>query len=423
MSHNANRLLSFIALASLCSVVLCASAQTLNNETSFRVCSPVDLTDCPVALSLDSLPEFTHEQRKTLCVFVDGVEIPAQVDDLNGDSVPDEIAFLLSVERQKNYLLQIKSSDTLHCYPSEVWAEMYLKGTIGGDFREHTAEGKTYGIKPVKQQTFYPSDKSFRLMHHHGVAFESSYMAYRVYFDSRQTVDVYAKRRPRLELKQSLWYPDDSLLAEGYGDDILKVGNTIGVGSVRPYANGRLAKWEPFSSRTQRIVANGPVRTIVEVEVDGWKPISSIADSLSMRVRYTLFARHRDVFCEVFLSDTLASLVTGVQRIGSGNCKNIGECVASWGTDWPVNDTIKYPKQTVGLAVYVPQKYAYQHLSDERNTLISFRPLPYLRFWLTVVGLKEDEPPATNEEEFWHFVEEWKKIIDAEQRLLLPLHK
>ena len=56
------------------------------------------------------------------------------------------------------------------------------------------------------------SDNMYNRMHHHGVAFESEIMAYRLYFDNKQTVDMYGKKIPRLELEESLWYPTDEQL-------------------------------------------------------------------------------------------------------------------------------------------------------------------------------------------------------------------
>ncbi len=417
MSCKTDFITHIITLAALCLSLPTLQAQTPLPCATLQGTSPVTLTHCPVVISLDSLSCIPLEQRSSLVVLVNGDEVPSQCDDTNGDNIPDEVAFLLSLHKHQPYTVQIRPATSRPDYPAQVWAEMYRKGNIGGEYRQHTAEGKTYGIKPVTTQTFFPADKSFRLMHHHGVAFESELMAYRIYFDTRQTVDVYAKRQPQLELPQSLWYPNDSLLALGYGDDVLKVANTIGVGSVRPCPANNLQKIEPFTSRTQRIIANGPVRTIVEVEVNGWKPRHASPDTLDMRVRYTIFACHRDVLCEVFLSDTLASLVTGVQRVGAGEYKYINNSVASWGTDWPVNDTVKYPKETVGLAVCVPQEYYRQPLTNRHNALIRFQTAHYLHFYLTVVSQKENNPPAASSRQFWHFVKQWEKQLFHEQTL------
>ncbi len=277
------------------------------------------------------------------------------------------------------------------------------------------AEGKTYGIRPVTEQTFYPGEDSFHKMHHHGVALESEVMAYRIYFDKRQTVDVYAKRTPQLELAESLWYPDDEQLARGFGDDVLKVGNTIGVGSVRPWSAEmqKLVNMDRFVSRTQRIVSCTADCAVAEVEVKG---LQIEEKTVNLLTRYTIRAGHRDMQCEVFASDTLSSLVTGVQKIGNGeistiNCQ-LSTVLASWGTDWPVNDTVKYAKETLGIMVAVPERYAGEVIYDVRQTLVSLILEHidsdsfnyYCTFTLAAVSMKEKNPPAHSADEFFSYI-------------------
>ena len=69
---------------------------------------------------------------------------------------------------------------------------------------------------------------------------------------------------------------------------------------------------EPVESRTQRIVYQTPDSAAMEVSVKGWQTEGKTVD---MTVRYTLLAHHRDMRCEVFLSEPLDSLCTGVQQV------------------------------------------------------------------------------------------------------------
>ncbi len=361
-----------------------------------------------VALTLE---QFKETDRAKLGVWYRGKEIPSQLDDLNGDGVLDEIAFQVPTIAKQEMTVIVKNSRKHQTFPKEVHAQMYIKGK-GEGFTTITAEGKTYGVKSLTEQTFGPKDKSFNLMHHHGVAFESDIMAYRLYFDKRQTVDVYAKKTPQLEIAECLWYPNDSLLAAGYGDDVLKVGSTIGVGSVREWnpKKNKLANIDKFKNKTQRIVSQGNVRTVCEIVVDDWETLEGkVVDAT---IRYTLYAHHRDAICEVFLSELLQNLVTGVQKVGNGGwlTENTekGSLLGAWGTDWPVNDTVKYAKETIGLGVRVPKIYVHEYVTDStKNNLIRFTSDKYLRFFLTVVSQKENNPPATTEEQFWDFLREW----------------
>ena len=116
------------------------------------------------------------------------------------------------------------------------------------------AEGKTRHCYPITEWTSTDEKEDvYHSLHHHGVAVESELMAYRIYFDKKQTIDPYCKRKPQLELAQSHWYPNDSLLEAGYGDDILRVSGTVGVGSVK-YWDGKMRHIEHVEQRSQRIL-------------------------------------------------------------------------------------------------------------------------------------------------------------------------
>lgn len=298
------------------------------------------------------------------------------------------------------------------------WRKVTPADSLMEGFRVIEAEGQTRYIVPIKEWTASPEVDTYHELHHHGVALESDLMAYRIYFDRKQTIDVYAKKTPRIELPTSYWYPNDEQLADHYGDDVLRVSGTIGVGSVKPWRDGKMQHIEPVESRTQRIVFQTPDSAAMEVSVKGWQTEGKTVD---MTVRYTLLAHHRDMRCEVFLSQPLDSLCTGVQQVPFKNPdKNTnsfifadtsyqkGTLLGSWGTDWPVNDTVKYAKETVGLGVFVPKEYATESaLVQTPNLVCLFRPATHICFYLTCVAQKEDNPPAHNAEEFHHFLYKW----------------
>ena len=369
-----------------------------------------DVKDYPVVLRLAAY-DFTFDERAQLGVYTSGKkgkEIPSQLDDnLNNDSVPDELAFLVDVKKGKTLQLIVKPAKTHKNFEPAVHAQMYLKSKKAKEgFTPHSAEGKSFFIKPVTEQTFEGREDSYNQMHHHGVAFESELMAYRIYFDKKQTIDVYAKRTPRLELDACKWYPTDEQLAEGFGDDILRVSVFIGVGTCKPWNGKKMVHFDKVESRTQRIIANGPIRTICEIETRGW-------NGRTITSRYTLYARHRDVMVEVRCSEPTDNLVTGVQRIGPANFyTNHRTLVASFGTAFPVNDSVKYGKETVGLAVYVPTDYTRELVQDANNNMVLLQWAPAIRYFFTVVAQKENNPPAHTDGEFFTFVEKWATLLE-----------
>ena len=291
---------------------------------------------------------------------------------------------------REGYAVLYEGKKIRHCYPITEWTDT-MPNYVG------------------KNDTYHS-------LHHHGVAVESELMAYRIYFDKKQTIDPYCKRKPQLELAQSYWYPNDSLLAEGYGDDILRVSGTVGVGSVKYWNGKKHVHIEPVAERSQRIVSLKKDQATIEVAVKGWQVEGK---SVEMATRYTMKAGHRDMRCDVLLSDTISGLCTGVQTIPAkapnlqSSISNIqlpnGTLLASFGTDWPVNDSVKYAKETVGLAVFVPKEFAGEIVQDKSNLLCLLKgTTPH--FYLTCVGAtKENHPVATTAEEWFAYLRKWAK--------------
>lgn len=283
------------------------------------------------------------------------------------------------------------------------------------------AEGKTRHCYPITEWTDDPAVDTYHQLHHHGVAVESEWMAYRIYFDKKQTIDPYCKRTPQLELAQSYWYPNDSLLAAGFGDDILRVSGTVGVGSVKYWNGQKHVHIEPVAQRSQRIVSQTRNKATIEVAVKGWQVEGR---SVEMQTRYTMRAGHRDMRCDVSLSEPIEGLCTGVQTIPAKGGKDTvtiilpnGVLLASWGTDWPVNDSVKYAKETVGLGVFIPKKYAGSPVHDKQNNLCLLKPSAVsgqytAHFYLTCCGAtKENHPVATNATEWYAYLLRWAKNL------------
>ena len=277
------------------------------------------------------------------------------------------------------------------------------------------AEGKTRHCYPITEWHAEPAIDTYHQLHHHGVAMESELMAYRIYFDKKQTIDPYCKRTPQLELAQSYWYPNDSLLAVGYGDDILRVSGTVGIGSVKYWNGTKQVHIEPVAERSQRIVRQTRNKATIEVAVKDWQVEEK---NVQMAVQYTMQAGHRDMRCDVQLSEEVKGLCTGVQTIpakgGSDTATIIlpnGILLASWGTDWPVNDSVKYGKETVGLGIFIPKEFAGEIVHDKQNNLCLLKGTkPH--FYLTCVGAtKENHPVATTAEEWYAYLRRWAKTL------------
>ena len=336
-----------IALLALSSAAF--AQQTLTVTVSNP--SPAVRADEPVVISLANYGEI-----RSAIVTVDGQEIACQLDDLDQDETYDELCFLadLKGKETKKYEIQFFNEGEPRPYPARVFAEMLIRNDKVKDKNKHnnfiesiTARGDCAN--------------SYNIQHHHGVDFESELNGIRIYFDNRQTLDLYGKFQKRLELEATQFYTQPDQKAEGYGDDVLWVGNTFGLGAFRGWDGKEPTMIDPVRSRTQRIISYGPLRTIVELVDRGWQlsTVNSQLSTVNMTIRYTQYAGHRDTDVDVFFNKNVSDyrFSTGVINVkGSVEYSDRHGLRACWGTDFPATDTTKWKRETVGLAVLVPHK-------------------------------------------------------------------
>lgn len=383
---------------------LSASAQGQEKKIEVIVENPwnAEKVDEPVVIDLSSLRAgFTV---KSATVFDGTNEIPSQLDDMNGDTRADELAFVINLPAsgKKTLNVTLSSLKSDKTYPARVYAEMLFR----------TSKKNKY----AKGYAIYADGASdtYNVQHHHGAAFESELVAYRIYFNEKQTTDLYGKFHKGLELEESQFYPTGEQLKRGFGDDVIKVNSSCGAGTLRGWDGTQSTLIKPVAVRGQRILASGPVRTIVDAEVKGWQYQNK---ELNMINRYTLYAGHRDAQVDVLFDAPLDKEVfcTGVQNI-TGHADMFSDhngLVASWGTDWPVNDTVKYKKETVGLATYIPKKYVVKETSDKENFLytISAPGKSSFRYYTSFTSCKETFG-YPDKEKWFAYVQEWKKALE-----------
>src|SRR6266478_4699273 len=164
-------------------------------------------------------------------------ELPSQMDDMGADGKADELAFQIDLSSHQTRVVTISYGT-----PDRIWR-------LRRDYMQRTNALFSRKIE--------------------GLGWESDRIAFRIYFDPRNAIDIYGKRRPTLQLAMyaSPDYPyhDESPL----GRDIFKVGDSIGIGAVGAIADGKLVKVAQVQDRQWRIVSAGTERTVVELEYNG----------------------------------------------------------------------------------------------------------------------------------------------------------
>ncbi len=256
-------------------------------------------------------------------------ELASQADDLDGDLKVDELAFQIDLKPKQTRIVTIAYGD-----PATI----------------------------ARLRSSYPKRTHAKFTtRFEGMGWESDITAWRLYFDKRNAIDLYGKRRPGLYL-ELFGSPEYDYHEESpFGRDIYKIGNALGIGSVGALVDGKVVKVSEVSDRSWRIVADGPVRSIVELIYKGWK----VGDrSVDLTSRMTIWAGERGF--EHRISATNADglvLVTGLPRkpglseITRADVGASSQIVGTWGHQVLMTGataTESLPDQNLGLMVFLP---------------------------------------------------------------------
>lgn len=388
-------------ILSLAVFTLFVSVAFAQQSTSVIVSNPSEMskTDEPVVISLKEYGDI-----RSALVTSNGQEIPCQLDDLDQDDTFDELCFLVNLKGKetKTYKIQLFDEGEPRPYPARVFAEMLIRNDKVKEKNKHnnfiesiTARGDC--------------DNSYNIQHHHGVDFESELNGIRIYFDKRQTLDLYGKFHKRLELEATQFYTQPDQKAEGYGDDVLWVGNTFGLGAFRGWDGKEPTMIDPVRSRTQRIISYGPLRTIVELFDRGWQGVN-------MTIRYTQYAGHRDTDVDVFFNKNVADRLfsTGIINVkGSEEFSDKKGLRACWGTDWPSSDTANWKRETVGLGICIPMKYVRSEEPANKDNYAFVVGTDNNHLSYKVVYTSDNETFGYHSAKEWfEFLKEWKKEVE-----------
>lgn len=391
----------WVFLTTFCSAIFAQQTITVSVSNPMKQAR----TDQPVILNLEE-----YSGVLSAIVSVDSCEIPCQLDDLDLDDDFDELCFLadLGAKEKKQYTVTLFNEGSPRQYPARVYAEMLMRNDKVKEKNRHN----NY-IESITARG--DCANSYNLQHHHGVDFESELNGIRIYFDKRQTLDLYGKFKKRLELQETQFYTSAEQKKEGYGDDVLWVGNTFGLGAFRGWDGQEPTMIEPVRSRTQRIISYGPLRTIVELIDRGWK-VNAESAPVNMTIRYTQYAGHRDTDVDIVFNSDVSNMKfsTGIINVkGSEEFSDKKGLRACWGTDYPSTDTVKWSRETVGLAICIPPKHiiSEEPANKDNYTFVVKADTTRISYKVSYTSANE-EFGYHSAREWFAFLKEWKREVE-----------
>jgi unsaturated chondroitin disaccharide hydrolase len=286
----------------------------------------------------------THTAASTIdedAAVLHATEVPSQVDDVDGNGTPDEIAFQLPLGPKETRIVTVAYGDA-----ATLWR---LRG-------EYPA------LTHARFATKYE-----------GPGWESELTAWRLYFDKRNAIDLFGKRRAGLHLDTFAMPGYDYHAEIAIGRDIYKNGDALGIGSVAALVDGKIVKVADVAERTHRIVATGPVRAIVEVRYEGWSVGGRTVDLSS---RFTQWAGDRGFWHDVAVSPADVVLVTGLPKKPGASVLHGGSAsdASSGGPRGSGDRHDVAALATWGAQVLAPGAAATDSLPDDRLGLAILQP-------------------------------------------------
>ncbi len=318
--------------------------------------------DALVAIDLEKLsqPGLTD---KPVVVEAGHEDIPVQ-------KFGNELYLVVDLEPMEEKSLTLRVVRDVPHYPQRAHAELSRK--TGGRFEGSLYVGGTF--EKVTDEIIPPEhaihDTYYR---YEGPGWESERVGYRYYLDERNRIDIFGKRVTRMVLPEVGLDGLDSYheLAE-WGADIFKVGESLGIGSVGTFIDGKVCQVDQTDSTRVRIVADGPVWAEVQTDYYGWQLDQH---KLHLESHLAIHAGTRLTRHKLCIHNGLENLVTGLVK--TEGCSYIEgvlhdnssgwNYIALWGRQSLMGDNL-------GTAIFYREADLIEITEDELNYLVVLKP-------------------------------------------------
>ncbi|MGH7339561.1 MAG: DUF4861 family protein, partial [Candidatus Rokuibacteriota bacterium] len=209
---------------------------------------------------------------------------PTQLLDDDGDGRPERLAFLADLDGAATHSFLIDRRSAMSVDPPRAHAEVSIKE--GGEWQGKTYVGGTF--RNVRHVTPPPqSTDHSEYLRYEGPGIESDHVGYRVYLDWRNGFDIFGKKTSEMVLPTvGLDGYDSYHEMADWGADILKVGESLGMGGFGTWDGTKAVLVSDVAERSASIGSDGPIHASFDLDYKGWKTGAATVDlhaTLSMQ--------------------------------------------------------------------------------------------------------------------------------------------
>jgi rhamnogalacturonyl hydrolase YesR len=295
---------------------------------------------------------------------------PTQLVDDNADGTPDRLVFLADLDAASTHGFVIDRREAGRDFTARAQAEVSIKE--GGEWQDKTYVGGTFRnvdhVTPPPQYT----DHS-KYIRYEGPGIESDEVGYRIYLDWRNGFDIFGKKKPGLVLQDVGQDGYDSYheMAD-WGADILKVGQSLGMGGYGYWDGSNAVLVSDVSQRSTTVLSSGPVHSSLEIDYRDWNTGEQTVD---LKAVLSMQAGSPLVDVDLALSEPLDRFAVGIvahpdTELIMGDLDITGEAwsyMASFGRQTLFDDML-------GMAVLFKQKDLVEQTRDDNSYVLVMRP-------------------------------------------------
>jgi hypothetical protein len=355
--------------------------------------------------------EFSLDDFKTNFIIKDRNDlIPYQIIQNNSDY--KKIGLVLSLKPNEEKILTVIQGEETKTpkFESRTYAEISVKpGNIY--FDGHFRGNAFVNVTKIKVPLIHKDHDA--LFKYEGPGWESEKVGYRFYLDWRNAIDIFGKKKNQLVLANvgvhDTVAKDDSYHnMQDWGMDIFKVGNSLGIGSIAMWHDGKVNMVSKTDSIYCEITENGPIKSEVKTNYFGWEVGEK---KFNLESKLSITAGSRLSKNEIDISDDPSNIVTGLAKYpGTQFFQNdiLGEWsyIALYGNQTLVSITDK-----LGIALFFKSKDLEELTEDDLSHILKLKPKNGKIDYYFCAAWEQEENGIKNFDNF-------KKYLNQTQQLL-----
>lgn len=396
-------------------VCIMAACQNGGNQVNVKINNPsgtglqdnvVEIRDTEILQQIASLgPELSVQES--------GKELPFQR--ITDNSGLNKLLVLSSLNPGETKEITLTGADTPPEFQPLTQAEISIKE--GGEWvwvtKENGNEQYEYQGGTWKNVSEFAvpeqhTDHSFDIRYE-GPGWESDKIGYRFYLDWRNAVDIFGKKVDTLVLQHvGLDGFDSYHEMSDWGVDVLKVGNSLGIGSIGHWANSSANRVEKTDKLYSRIDYSGVLESKITTIYSGWETAEGKTD---LTARLSIRAGSYLTKTELELSESLENICTGIVKhpeavlLTPENNDGQWSYLATFGLQTLQEDYL-------GMAVFYKKTDLIETTEDELSHVVVLKPTDNKLTYYFGAAWEHDRSGVKTEKEFREFLDRQMELLN-----------